>query len=84
MSDEPPDQRNCPILCLHTAALRAFAIRYIPHHRTAIGGSGRPAITGEILLSRIFMATDTLEHAESLLAALSLDDGYRPQELRCE
>jgi predicted ATPase with chaperone activity len=30
------------------------------------------------------MATDTLEHAESLLAALSLDDGFRPQELRSE
>ncbi len=30
------------------------------------------------------MATDTLEHAESLLAALNLDDGFRPQEPRSE
>jgi predicted ATPase with chaperone activity len=30
------------------------------------------------------MATDTLEHAESLLAALKLDDGFRPQEPRSE
>ncbi len=30
------------------------------------------------------MATDTLEHAESLLAALALDDGFRPQEIRSE
>lgn len=30
------------------------------------------------------MATDTLEHAESLLAALNLDDSFRPQEVRSE
>ena len=30
------------------------------------------------------MATDTLERAESLLAALKLDDGFRPQEIRSE
>jgi predicted ATPase with chaperone activity len=30
------------------------------------------------------MATDTLEHAESLVAALALDDGFRPQEVRSE
>jgi predicted ATPase with chaperone activity len=30
------------------------------------------------------MSTDTLEHAESLLAALALDDGFRPQEVRSE
>jgi predicted ATPase with chaperone activity len=30
------------------------------------------------------MATDTLDHAESLLAALKLDDGFRPQEPRSE
>ncbi|HEY2881047.1 MAG TPA: AAA family ATPase [Pirellulales bacterium] len=30
------------------------------------------------------MATDTLERAESLLAALKLDEGFRPQELRSE
>jgi ABC-type multidrug transport system fused ATPase/permease subunit len=30
------------------------------------------------------MTTDTLERAESLLAALKLDEGFRPQELRSE
>ncbi len=30
------------------------------------------------------MATDTLEHAESLVAALQLEAGFRPQEPRCE
>lgn len=30
------------------------------------------------------MATDTLEHAESLLAALKLDEGFRPQDIRSE
>ena len=65
-------------------ALGAFAARQIPHYRAAISGSGRPETTGKTLSSRISMATDTLEHAESLLAALSLDDGFHPQELRSE
>jgi hypothetical protein len=30
------------------------------------------------------MATDALEHTESLLAALSLDEGFHPQEIRSE
>ncbi len=30
------------------------------------------------------MATDTLEHAESLLAALKLEEGFHPQELHSE
>src|SRR5262249_12578650 len=34
--------------------------------------------------SEFIMATDTLERAESLLEALTLEGGFRPQEVRSE